>query len=637
MADSPNGIQIRPDPGPVAAWPGSFVRTVHIDLDAARDGDGTAASPRNQWRGTDVAHAEITPGTRVLVRGTHIAGAYVELKRGGTAQQPVCYVFDDADWGRLTVESAVDLPSAPCASAAEGRGAENWRQLLHGRLPGTPTPDDFRLNGYWGAKRAAGRMSIFPSQDDADWLNYNNFLLFDNYVDVYWHPGIDERNPQFDPDRTRGRFRIGRTPGDTPARAAVRAALRAAVTPDQTPLLLLYVFPQIWRTIPCYRGDADGTPNMVGDYLLGAEGYPWGRTGMRPYPPDQTSTTNRLAICNLGAFVDRPGRFALGFSARDPWFVGWPAEAGAGFARSNGGSGIRILADHVWLHGGRFQGFGLSRGWQPGNPSCSPVYITAVNGPRVEHASFGPHYALQARDISTVRCVGPKKGMVLRRNSFDGNSMCRGISLGLCEDTVIEANLHRDSAGSAIAVVGPTGPRTYTLRLTVRDNLIYGKPDIHGNPISLYANHHALRATGNVVIGSSRPFVMQQGMDYDEATNGPAYAYIADNISICDGSWRNWGYGFRLTGRVKNAIVEKNVFGGNKGNSLSVSESNAQDAVIRDNILLGAGGLTWASAAKKLVDAGRGNRIYPIDAEPGRRMLQEAMRAVPKVPVGADD
>ena len=635
MAETVNGIDIRPDPGAAPEWPRNFLRTIHIDLDAARDGDGSAASPRNHWRGTDASHAEITPGTRVLVRGTHVAGAYVDLKCGGTPSRPVCYQFDDPGWGRLLVDAAIDLPSARCAAAGEGRGSAQWRQLLHGRLPDAPVPDDFRRNGYWGKRRSAGRMSIFPSQDDADWLNYNNFLLFDNYVDVYWYPGIDEANPRFDPDRTRGRFRIGVTRGDSAAKAAARAALRAAVTPDQTPLLLLYVFPQIWRTIPCYRGNADGTPNMSGDYLLGAEGYPWGRSGMRPYPPDYASTTNRLAICNLGAFVDRPSRFAMGLSARDPWFVGWPPEAGAGFARSNGGSGIRIVADHVWLRGGRFQGFGLSRTWSLASQDCSAIFVRASNGPRIEHATFGPQYALQARDMTTVRCVGLKKGMVIRRNSFEGNAMCRDISLGRCEDTLIEANLHHDSGGDAIGVVGPTGPRTYTLRLTVRDNLIYSKPDIHGNPITLYANHHALRATGNVVIGSSRPFVMQQGKDYDEETNGPAYSYIADNISICDGSWRNWGYGFRLAGRVKNAIVEKNIFGGNKGNSLAVSESNAADAVFRDNILLGTGGLTWASTARKLLDADRSNRIYDIATEPGRGMLRDAVRSVPKVAVGA--
>lgn len=629
----PEDVTVRPkvDTGPV--FP-AYSSTIYVDHDAAVNGNGTEQSPYNIWRGSSTTHTDVVPGTRVLHRGRFVTwaagdGNRLLLRRGGTSAAPVLHVGNDPAWGQCIIDGAADIATTACASQAEARGAVDWQNLVHGTLTEHLDPQDFRHTLYAGPDREAMRCSVFPDHSDLDWLNYELFLTFDSWLDLFWHPGVNEQAPTFVSGTSRGRFRLSPVAGDSPERAAQRAALASMLTPDQFPIIVQRVRPNVWRTCLAYRGDADGTANPVGEWLL------FDATPYDAYVGDEDNyydparfALNRFAVCNLSQMVNRPGRFAFRPEPADPWVVAWPPAPGVTLARSRGHEGPQFYADHVWVHGFKSGGLAPSATTNAGRGSVF-VTTTARSGIRIQYCTFGVHMGLDSRASPVLNLGGFQTDMVIRRNSFSATAMCRAIQLGSGFGCVIERNLMDGVGGSNIGIIG-----IHVANMSIQDNFLRNTLDIHGNSITLYANFYGLRVTGNVAVNTNRGLTMEEGYKvkdiYLEDTYGQAYAYIADNILISEATREGSQYGARIQGRAKNVILEGNTFGGENGFSFSTSEQNS-DLVANNNVILG---LTYSDPQNRLV-AGVGNAIYDHLTEPGATLLANALATPVPADVGA--
>ncbi len=642
-----NGILVRADVPAVPALPGSYANTIYVDFDAATDGPGTSASPRNKWIAS-ASDPAIAAGTRLLCKGTLTAqkvygsGSWDSLGgnteflarfgRGGTEAAPVYVVGNDPDWGTATFDGAYDISTSAAANQADAMGSSHWANLVVGTLTRhTGHNTEYTMGCFFGPDRLAGRMSCYPSYDDENWLDYRNFLPMGGYEDIFWYPGINPASIDFLEAATlaRPRLNIGTSSHLPPADSA---ALRAACDAEQTPILQMRASPNTWLTMPCTRCDADGTPDASGDYLIANEAGHMSQQVKSSGTPWYPAAYYLVGVMNLAAHVDRKGRFAMRLDGEaTSKVVAWPRDDGGsplGLARASGfgGLGLTAGADDSWIYGFRFKGF------LPRYPA-SKVYGVAISATttmtrvRIDSNHIGSHIGIGIRSTPQMYMIYMRNDCIVRRNFLDENCMSRSMEFGSNTRLLVEQNHCFKAAGDGIAFFGGG----HAVQTTIRNNLVVGRADIHGNAISFYMRGYGARITGNVTRGSDRAFTTQ-GSDHDEATYGTAYVFLENNSFMLSPDSVAPQHAFWANGdNVRNILLRNNFCGANlnyDNNAVMVKTGSISETqmYVYGNTFVGP--LTEAIAARP------GNTKIARGTPEAAAAITAHLTDTPSVPVG---
>lgn len=278
-------------------------------------------------------------------------------------------------------------------------------------------------------------------------------------------------------------------------------------------------------------------------------------------------------------------------------------------------------------------------GFLPRTPNAKragvPVYtVSNLVNVRLDSNRCLDHVGVGTRSTPQMAIANLRTDCVVRRNYVGPTAMSRGMEFGSNSNLLIEQNHIDRVSGSNIAFTGGG----HAANTTIRDNLLVGTADIHGNGLTLYAHFYGGRVTGNVSRGSARPLTTQASSnDYDEATYGAAYIYFDDNTFVIDPALTAPQYAFWANGSgVKNILLCGGFAGSNHPSGSSGS------------IALSSGGLSVSTfysenttfvgfvygAAGDMVKAVPSNTCYEKTDPASAGLIAAAMAAVPALPVG---
>lgn len=287
-------------------------RTFYVDFEAGSD-KASGLSPDTPWKRApgdtraegNPAATRLQPGDRVLFRGGVTYRGTIVARVHGAATAPIR--FEGSSWGSepAIFEGADPLPHVrPCRSQRDCLGAPHWRHLVRVRLPEGARWTDWIFDG---------EVALVPAQWPAPPT-----------------PALAHRPESF--------LEIG---------AADAAMLRSGFVPvalppgldGGEPVLAMHVRPGQIGYSPPVTLAADG---------IRFSPYRWLHWGFSPF-----EGTNRVALVNVPAMVDRPGTFAI--SSKHRVAVVWPLSGRPDLRRGTGRQGFHLLAgSHVTITGFRF-------------------------------------------------------------------------------------------------------------------------------------------------------------------------------------------------------------------------------------------------------------------------------------------
>lgn len=548
-------------------------RVFYVDFVGGNDAaDGR--SPQTAWQrapgdpeAANVARAmALQPGDRVLFKGGVRYRGFIDVRRSGTAEQPI--VFDGSGWGnrRAIIDGSLAAGVAqPCPSQAACLGSEHWRNLMY-----VPVPTETRWSDWLFVGDHAMQIAQWPS------------------VTHYWD--YDEVSKM----------------ATVPLAKLSQLQAGFIAVPD-VPQKLMAGSPVLgqWSNIN------DIYP--AASFQIQQDGIHFVSPSYKPY----TNRDNKFAIYNAPAEVNAPGKFAI--SGKDGIAIFWPRLHGQRFSATNVSIGARRQGfhvrrpSHVRIRGFSFANFASPQfGDDAGGRIGVPIYSESASGIEISDNAFRSIVNMtRSAVIRTVR--GSDIDIV--RNSFEHLPWASAIYVSHTEGPVrIRCNKVRDIGRNGVRILSAKDVR-------IEGNLIEGVNNIHGAGINLYLDNRYAMVRDNVIRNASLPLTMHGTNTPFFSTSEPVDLNLADNVFISNAAssaaLSSWGknlHNVRITGN----------FLGSERFAMRFSRDE-RNIVYSNNRLVGG---IAKPASTQLIDAG-GNMMMQVDGN-GRLAMENAAKQSPE-------